>query len=64
MSNLQSQEGYKPLSDEIPEAKGTPMPVKTPINFRAKKKSFEESNKKAMKKLCTVFFISIIFIAV
>ena len=49
---------------EIPEAWGTPMPVKTPVNFQARKKEINENNKKALKKLMIVAFVSIFFIAV
>jgi hypothetical protein len=61
---MQSSSHYKQLNDEIPEAKGTPLPVKTPINFRVRKAQIEENNKKAMKKLYLVAFVSIFFIAV
>lgn len=47
---------------DIPEAFGTPLPVKTPINFAAIKKKAEENNKKAMRKLMFVAFISVFFI--
>ena len=47
---------------DIPEAIGTPMPVKTPINFRARKLKMEDQNRKAMRKLMIVSFVSIFFI--
>ena len=49
---------------ELPEANGTPIPVKTPINFKARKQSLEESNRKAMKKLLLATFVSGFFIIV
>jgi zinc transporter 2 len=48
----------------IPEAHGTPMAVKTPINFLARKHAAAESNKKSMRKLLIVSFVSVFFIAV
>lgn len=42
----------------------SPVMVKTPINFKAKKETVEESNRKAMRKLIIVTCISFIFIAV
>jgi hypothetical protein len=47
---------------DLPDAKGTPMPVKTPINFRARKAKLEDSNRAAMRKLIIVSFVSIFFI--
>lgn len=41
---------------------GTPMPVKTPLNFRAIKAKMEDQNKKAEKKLLLVAFVSVFFI--
>jgi len=40
------------------------MPVKTPINFMAKKKEIQESNRKALRKLMIVSSVSVIFIGV
>lgn len=48
----------------IPEAMGTPMAVKTPINFLARKEAAKEANKKSMRKLLIVSFVSVFFIAV
>lgn len=42
----------------------SPVLVKSPINFKAKKETVEESNRKAMRKLIIVTCISFIFIAV
>jgi zinc transporter 2 len=47
---------------EIPEAYGTPMPVKTPINFAARRKQISDNNRKAMRKLALVSFVSVFFI--
>lgn len=47
---------------EMPEMMGTPMPVKTPLNFRAMKAKIEKQNKKAERKLMSVAFVSIFFI--
>jgi len=52
------------FNKDIPEARGTPIPVKTPINFKARKESLERSNSKAMKKLLIASFVSLIFIVV
>jgi len=43
--------------------KGTPVPVKTPINFQQRKTQQELSNKQAQRKLCIVAFVSVFFIA-
>lgn len=40
------------------------MPVKTPINFQARKQKIQETNRKAMRKLLIVAFVSVFFIAV
>lgn len=49
---------------ELPEARGTPIPVKTPINYKAIKQSYEESNRKAMNKLLLATCVSFFFIVV
>ncbi|CDW83914.1 zinc transporter of isoform 1 [Stylonychia lemnae] len=49
---------------DIPEARGTPIPVKTPINFKARKQSLENSNRSAMKKLIIASCVSFVFIVV
>ena len=46
----------------LEDEKGTPMPCKTPINFRARKVQLEQSNKKAMSKLLVASFVSFFFI--
>ena len=48
----------------LPEAYGTPLPAKTPINFKARKDALEASNKDAMKKLLIACFVSGFFIVV
>lgn len=48
----------------LPEAWGTPLPAKTPVNFAARKRALEESNKDAMKKLMIACFVSGFFIIV
>ena len=50
------------MNSDLPEMKGTPMPVKTPINFRARKQSQEKSQSAAMRKLYCVAFCSVFFI--
>ena len=42
---------------------GTPMPVKSPVNFEQRLEMQKESNKAAKKKLITVSLVSTIFIA-
>jgi len=49
---------------DIPEAKGTPMPVKTPINFKARKEKLERDNKAAMRKLILTSILTSFFIVV
>ncbi len=61
---MQSTSEYKPMHEDIPEAIGTPLPVKTPINFRLRKEQLKDNNKKAMKKLLTVASVSVFFIIV
>jgi len=41
---------------------GTPMPVKTPVNFEQRLVSQKESTNAAKKKLLTVSFVSVFFI--
>ena len=48
----------------IAEAMGTPMAVKTPINFLARKNAAADNNRKALRKLYIVAFVSVFFIAV
>lgn len=48
----------------IPEAWGTPLVAKTPINFAGRKAALEKSNKDAMKKLLIACFVSGFFIIV
>jgi hypothetical protein len=50
------------MKREIPGDHGTPMPVKTPVNFRARKDELVNTNKAAMKKLMLVSFVSFFFI--
>ena len=50
------------LITDLPEAKGTPMALKTPINFRERKIIIEKQNAAAMKKLFLVSFVSFFFI--
>ena len=42
---------------------GTPMPVKSPVNFEQRLEMQKESNTAAKKKLITVSLVSTIFIA-
>ena len=42
---------------------GTPMPVKTPVNFAARLKEQQEEQRKAMKKLICASCVSLVFIA-
>ena len=44
------------------DALGTPLPVKTPINFAARLEAQKKTNEAAMKKLCVVMFVSVFFI--
>ena len=41
---------------------GTPMPVKSPVNFEQRLEMQKQSNSAAMKKLITVSFVSVFFI--
>ena len=41
---------------------GTPLPVKTPINFAQRLESAGKNNAAAMRKLMTVSFVSVFFI--
>ena len=45
------------------EMVGTPMPVKTPIDFKKRMIEQKDANKKAMRKLITVACVSVFFIA-
>lgn len=45
-----------------PEAYGTPLPQKTPINFQRRRAALEESNRVAMKRLITATSVSFIFV--
>lgn len=47
---------------DLPDFHGTPMPVKTPINFRARKEKLQRQNDNAMKKLFIACFVSFFFI--
>ena len=44
------------------DAFGTPMIVKTPIDFQARMDAQKRTNQAAMKKLCIVMFVSVFFI--
>ena len=48
----------------LPEAYGTPLASKTPVNFKGRKQALESSNKDAMKKLMIACFVSFFFIIV
>jgi zinc transporter 2 len=48
----------------LPEAWGTPLPSKTPVNFAGRKAALEKSNNDAMKRLLIACFISLFFIVV
>ena len=50
--------GEKPQLDVF----GTPMPVKTPVNFEERLNMQKDSNRAAKKKLITVSIVSIFFI--
>ena len=53
-----------PHKVQLPEAYGTPLPAKTPVNFKARKEALESSNKEAMRKLLIACFVSTFFIIV
>ena len=48
----------------MPEDYGTPLPAKTPINFKARKAAIERSNSSAMRQLLIACFVSMFFIIV
>jgi len=48
----------------IPEAYGTPLPAKTPINFAGRKAALELANNDAMRKLLIACFVSGFFIVI
>jgi len=41
---------------------GTPIPMKSPINFESRLAAQKKTNEAAMKKLCIVMFVSVFFI--
>lgn len=49
---------------KIPEAYGTPLMKKTPINFARRKQALETANNEAMKKLLIACFVSGFFIVI
>ena len=51
--------GYKAIP---PEAYGTPLPKKTPINFEKRQAALKESNRVAMKRLITATSVSFLFV--
>jgi Co/Zn/Cd efflux system component len=61
-SNIRDTESKMMSRSLIADDKGTPMPVKTPINFRAVRARIENSNRKAMRKLAIVSCVSVFFI--
>ena len=54
-----SSAGYKAIP---PEAYGTPLPKKTPINFEKRKAALAESNRSAMKRLIIATTVSFLFV--
>ncbi len=48
----------------LPEAYGTPMVPRTPLNFQSRKDALEVSNRQAMRKLLIACFVSLFFIIV
>lgn len=62
MSNQKKRDSHKLF--EHPDFLGTPHPVKTPINFKARKLEIKENNRKAMRKLCLVSVVSVFFMTV
>jgi len=48
----------------IPEAYGTPLPAKTPINFDKRREALDHINKDSMRKLLIACFVSFFFIIV
>jgi hypothetical protein len=44
------------------DTSGTPLPVKTPINFKQRQELSKKDNSAALKKLLTVSFVSVFFI--
>jgi solute carrier family 30 (zinc transporter), member 2 len=60
---VERNKDYKNLSDKPQlDVFGTPMPVKTPINFAERMDAQKKTNKEAMKKLFLVSFVSVFFI--
>lgn len=58
-----NKDQYKNLKDRQQlDVFGTPMPIKSPINFERHLDKQKESNKAAMKKLTIVAFVSVFFI--
>lgn len=49
---------------EIPEAKGTPIAMKTPINFKAKREKMQKNNDVAMRKLVLTSILTMFFIVI
>ena len=45
-----------------PEAYGTPLPARTPINFAGRKAALTESNRLAMRKLTIAVLVSFLFV--
>ena len=60
---MTDKEGEKSLHRKQYDAVGTPMTVKSAIDFQSRLKEQQEETRKAMKKLITATSVSIIFIA-
>ena len=63
MQRKQEAGEYKQMSERPQlDVFGTPMPVKTPINFTERQVAQKETTNAAKKKLMTVAFVSVFFI--
>ena len=56
------ERNYQQLPPTQLNAMGTPIPMKSPINFESRLAAQKKTNEAAMKKLCLVMFVSVFFI--
>ena len=63
MVERKPENNYKNLSDKRQlDVFGTPMPVKSPVNFEARLVEQKKSTRAAKRKLLTVSIVSVFFI--
>ena len=63
MVERKPENNYKNLGDKRQlDVFGTPMPVKSPVNFEARLVEQKESTRAAKRKLLTVSIVSVFFI--